>query len=69
MFGRKKVNEVFTPRNSKVNPEMYVDRPKLEKLLLRSIHGSMHSFLFGESGTGKYGCIKIFLIKKKLITQ
>ncbi len=66
MFGRKKVNEVFTPRNSKVNPEMYVDRPKLEKLLLRSINGSMHSFLFGESGSGKTWMYKNLFNKEKI---
>lgn len=45
---------------------MYVDRPKLEKLLLRSIHGSMHSFLFGESGTGKTWMYKNLFDKEKI---
>ncbi len=50
---RKKVGEVFTPRSSQVNSEMYIHRESLEKNLFRSINGSMHSFLFGESGNGK----------------
>ncbi len=54
MFGmRKKINEVFTPRNPDVNADMYIERSGLEKDLYRSIFGSMHSFLFGESGNGK----------------
>lgn len=53
MFGRAEVNEVFTPRNSEVNTKMYIEREALEKELFRSIKGSMHSFLFGESGNGK----------------
>lgn len=50
---RKEVNEVFTPRNKDVNPLMYVDRTQHERNLYRSVNGSMHSFLFGESGGGK----------------
>jgi len=50
---RPEIEEVFTPRNSKVNNEMYVKRPELEIELLRSIKGSMHTILFGESGNGK----------------
>ena len=53
MFGRKDIEDVFTPRNPEVNNGMYIQRISLEKELLRSIKGSMHSFLFGESGTGK----------------
>ena len=53
MFGRKKVSEVFTPRSADVNKDMYIDRPELERALLRGIDGSMHSFLFGGSGNGK----------------
>ena len=66
MVGRKKVNEVFTPRNSVVNADMYVDRPKLEKSLLRSVNGSMHSFLFGESGSGKTWMYKNLFNKEKI---
>lgn len=53
MFVRKKVNKVFTPRSADVNKKMYIDRPELEKALLRGVEGSMHSFLFGGSGNGK----------------
>ncbi|WP_281557372.1 AAA family ATPase [Thalassomonas sp. RHCl1] len=54
MFGkRKSINDVFTPRSSDVNKNMYIVRESLEKELIRSIRGSMHSFLFGESGNGK----------------
>jgi hypothetical protein len=47
------ISSVFTPRQSEVNLAMYVSRPEYEKALLRSINGSMHSLLFGESGNGK----------------
>lgn len=47
------IPEVFTPRSSKVNLKTYVPRLVLERALLRSIQGSMHSLLFGESGNGK----------------
>lgn len=47
------INEVFTPRSSTVNLKTYVPRLDLELSLLRSIRGSMHSLLFGESGNGK----------------
>jgi len=53
IFGRKNIDEVFTPRNPTVNNGMYIPRQALEKGLFRSVTGSMHSFLFGESGTGK----------------
>jgi hypothetical protein len=48
-----KINEVFTPRSSTVNLKIYVPRHDLEQRLLRSLTGSMHSLLFGESGNGK----------------
>lgn len=54
MFGRRhKVNEVFTPRRTDVNREIYVERPELEKELRRSLEGSLHTIIFGESGSGK----------------
>lgn len=49
----RQISSVFTPRQSEVNLAMYVSRPDYEKALLRSINGSMHSLLFGESGNGK----------------
>lgn len=53
LFGRHKVNEVFTPRRTDVNREVYVDRPDLEKELRRAIEGSQHPVVYGESGSGK----------------
>lgn len=47
------VSQVFTPRNSDVNLKMYIDRPRLEKSLLRSIKKNTHTLVFGESGNGK----------------
>jgi len=48
-----KIEQVFTPRSHVVNDLMYVSRLSLERQLLRVINGSMHGFLFGESGIGK----------------
>jgi hypothetical protein len=54
MFGRRlAVNEVFTPRRTDVNREVYVERPDLEKELRRALAGSLHTIIFGESGCGK----------------
>jgi hypothetical protein len=66
MFERKEINEVFTPRNSEVNKTMYIEREILEKELFRSIKGSMHSFLFGESGNGKSWLYKKVFSDKKI---
>jgi hypothetical protein len=48
-----KINDVFTPRSAQVNLKTYVPRLDLERMLIRSVRGSMHSLLFGESGNGK----------------
>jgi ABC-type ATPase involved in cell division len=61
-----KINEIFTPRNPDVNSKMYVSRPDLEKCLYRSIEGSMHSFLFGESGNGKSWLYKKVFSEKNI---
>lgn len=56
MFGKKKrhaVNEVFTPRRTDVNKDIYVDRVGYEKELKRVVQGSLHAIVFGESGSGK----------------
>ena len=45
--------QIFTPRNPDVNHDMYVHRARHEKTLLRWLEGSMHGFIFGESGNGK----------------
>lgn len=50
---RNKINEVFTPRSQNVNNTMYINRENYERDLYRSVDGTMHSFLFGESGSGK----------------
>ncbi|SEB22618.1 AAA family ATPase [Variovorax sp. YR216] len=47
------ITAVFTPRRSDVNHDMYVPRLDLERAVSRSIAGSMHSLIFGESGNGK----------------
>lgn len=46
-------NQVFTPRRSEVNNEMYIDRSLLEDELIDAIYGSNHILIHGESGTGK----------------
>lgn len=54
MFGRRLgINEVFTPRKTDVNREVYIERPDLEKELKRALTGSLHTVIFGESGCGK----------------
>jgi AAA domain len=50
---RLAVNEVFTPRKTDVNREVYVERPELEKELKRALTGSLHTIIYGESGCGK----------------
>lgn len=50
---KREASDVFTPRNSEVNNEMYVHRIKHEKSLARWLKESMHGFIFGESGNGK----------------
>lgn len=50
---RPKVNTVFTPRNAEVNASMYISRPAAETELKRSVEGSLHTVLCGESGSGK----------------
>lgn len=63
---RQEISSVFTPRNESVNLEMYVERPELEKELLRSIKGSMNTFISGESGNGKSWLYKKVLESKKI---
>jgi type IV secretory pathway VirB4 component len=53
MNSRKTNNEVFTPRKSDVNSEMYVARPIHEKSLSRALKRDSHTLIFGESGNGK----------------
>lgn len=53
--GREKMepDEVFTPRSSVVNPEMYVSRNRLEVALQSALSGSRNIVIHGESGCGK----------------
>jgi hypothetical protein len=54
MFERRPaVSEVFTPRRTEVNKAIYVDRLELERELSRALRGSLHTVVFGESGSGK----------------
>lgn len=50
---RPAVSEVFTPRAEVPNVKTYVARQDLEKRLTRSISGSLHTLIHGESGSGK----------------
>lgn len=47
------ITDVFTPRSSTVNEEMYVSRPNLEKALEKGLKRNIHNLLTGESGNGK----------------
>ena len=53
LTSRPPVNQVFTPRGAAINREIYVDRPDLEKELGRALAGSLHTVIYGESGSGK----------------
>lgn len=53
MTTKLEVTDVFTPRNSSVNLNMYIHRPELETSLLRSVKRNTHTLVFGESGNGK----------------
>lgn len=53
LFKKIKINEVFTPRRADVNSSIYIVRPNLEKELKRSLEGSLHTLIFGNSGNGK----------------
>lgn len=50
---RPEVSEVFTPRAQTPNLKTYIARPDLERRLSRSIKGSLHTLIHGESGSGK----------------
>lgn len=52
-FFRHRVSEVFTPRRTEVNRELYIDRPDLETALRRAFEGTKHVVVHGESGSGK----------------
>lgn len=60
------ITKVFTPRLRDVNEVMYVSRPLLERQLYRSIRGSKHIAIFGESGNGKTWLLKHVLNDKNI---
>ncbi|MCT4687503.1 hypothetical protein [Vallitalea sp.] len=66
MFTKRKVEDVFTPRNPDVNNIMYVHRPELEKVLYRKILGSKHMIIYGESGCGKSWLYKKVLAEQRI---
>ncbi|TVP65310.1 MAG: ATP-binding protein [Leptolyngbya sp. LCM1.Bin17] len=69
MFWNPKKNprEVFTPRESKVNQVMYIERPELEEALLDGLLGTKHLVLHGESGSGKSWLYKKVLTDQSLV--
>jgi len=52
-ISRKRINDVFTPRNPDVNQTMYIHRTELERALRDAIEGTLHALVHGESGCGK----------------
>ena len=63
---RKEPHEVFTPRQSEVNWDMYVHRSYHEKMLKRWLKETMHGFIFGESGNGKTWLYKNFFSQERI---
>lgn len=53
MLARPEIETVFKSRNHEVNDLIYVHRPTLEQALQTSLRGSLHTIIFGESGSGK----------------
>ncbi len=53
MSHRPRPEEVFTPRASTVNEEMYVNRELLESALTKALRKNLHILMHGQSGTGK----------------
>jgi len=68
MFGKRfKPEEVFTPKGSVVNSQMYIQRPELENALAKAIRKPKHIIIHGESGSGKTWLYKSMF--KKLDTN
>lgn len=63
---RKKISEVFTPRKSEVNTDMYVERSNHERGLSRALKRDTHTLIFGESGNGKSWLYKKVLESERL---
>lgn len=53
MAGRRKPEEVFTPRAHSLNDRMYIAREDLESALAKALSGQLHVIVHGESGSGK----------------
>lgn len=53
LMKQKAPEEVFTPREAKVNRAMYIERPDLETELKNALRSKMHIVIHGESGSGK----------------
>ncbi|WP_336916186.1 AAA family ATPase [Vibrio cholerae] len=66
MIRRKEITEVFTPRQSDVNTDMYVDRPLHEKALARALKRNSHTLIFGDSGNGKSWLYKKVLTENSI---
>ena len=65
MLVRPEIENVFKPRNHEVNDLIYVHRPTLEEALQTSLRGSLHTIIFGESGSGKSWLYKKTLRQEK----
>lgn len=67
MIRRKNAPEdVFTPRSTTVNPEMYIHREELEASLIRALRKPKHIIIHGESGCGKTWLYKEVLNRRKI---
>ncbi len=53
IFRASEPDQVFTPRSSVVNEQMYVNRELLEEQFSKHIFGGKHIIVHGESGNGK----------------
>jgi hypothetical protein len=63
----KDPRKVFTPREPKVNEQMYVRRPDLEEALVSSLYETKHLILHGESGSGKSWLYKNVLDRQNIV--
>lgn len=61
-----KPEDIFTPRDHKVNDSMYVNRPLHEQKLKQALKGNRHFTINGESGNGKTWLYKRFFQQAKI---
>lgn len=66
ILSRKKITEVFTPRNSEINQAMYVHRAELEKSLKKDLRKKINLLIFGQSGNGKSWLYKNVLASEEI---